>query len=746
MSRSIARLVLRHAVTAGLGLAPPSAAVAQTSAPDADPARAAVGAPTPDSLARLVLARFAGGTEAAFDSVYTDPLGRRVLQQAVQRKWPRDAGPTRVLSVRDDRAVLLLTPVVHTGKGQGMSTGGDETNRMRRFSGLYDARRIDGVWRLGRQIPLDSANFIRAQRVHVALDPGHESRVLDTLDLSIGARHGFAVRLNTQARLDAVQLDGRDVAHQLAGGVLWIDAPPPPPPRAHARLVLRYTIADEQPAVDSTHAAVTAPPAFGALENTDAWLPFFGYDSPNGMAPLTVTATIPAAYKLTTSMPQTERVENGMRIVRGESMHPRYIVSLIYDKDWRSTTTRIGDLRFETLLTPTFRFSHDSLARFVEREYQLLTSRFGEPQAPSRFLVVVEHRGLKGAGFTVRMNNAVVAGDAVTRLDELTLGPSSALAHEVAHGWTMEATGLAANFLQEGWATFAEALVVGQMYGPQYERAMWERIRTGYIGGQDRAGFLGGFEGRQSILGDPDNGRIHYTKGSWILHQLEYVLGQQTFDRGMRAYVAHAGFGPNGYQELIADMSRAAGHDVSSLVMPWLVEKYIPDVDAQVQGTSVIVTQRQPTAPFDLPLDMELLTSGGPVRRAVHLATAADTVDLRGLGTVADVRVDPDHHFLIKRHWGDTAHFQFRAPGAKTVELSGSFLSKPLAATRNGDVWSVDLPLTEGRYVWIWRVDGAAPSDEKALADAKLPAGDLDARAGVLVVRPVHRLPDAEAR
>ncbi len=51
-----------------------------------------------------------------------------------------------------------------------------------------------------------------------------------------------------------------------------------------------------------------------------------------------------------------------------------------------------------------------------------------------------------------------------------------------------------------------------------------------------------------------------------------------------------------------------------------------------------------------------------------------------------------------------------------------------------------------GGDVWIWRVDGKLPPDEIVLADARRPAGDLDARAGVLTVRPVRRLPDTEAR
>ena len=340
----------------------------------------------------------------------------------------------------------------------------------------------------------------------------------------------------------------------------------------------------------------------------------------------------------------------------------------------------------------------------------------------------------------VRMNNAVVSGDNVRLLDEPILGPSANFAHEVAHGWTMDSSGPAANFLQEGWATFCESLVLGDIYGPTAAAAVWERLSTAYFGGQDRAGFLGGFEGRQSLLGDPDNGRIHYYKGSWIFRMLDEVLGDSVFDHGMRTFVRHAGYGPNGYQEFIADMSAAANRDVSPLVMPWLTEKYVPDVDAVVSGSSVIVTQSQPTRPFDLPLDIALTTPHGVVRRAVHLTTKADTIDVSALGGVSDARIDPDHHFLLRRHWGDTAHFALRAPTAKTVELTGNFLSTPVAATRTGDLWTVALPLPEGRYVWLWRVDGSSPSDDLVISDARRQAGDLDARVGVLTVKPVRHL------
>lgn len=726
-------------------------AIALTSAPlrmasaqlplSADSSRASAGAPTLDSLAGLLAARFTAGSAAAFDSVFTDPLGRRVMHAAVERKSQRTSAPARIVWTHGDESVLLFTPTVGGGRGRGLSSGGDETNQVRRLASFYEAVHMGGEWRLGRQVPLDSASYIRAQRIHVTIDPGHDTHIVDTLDIAIGAPFGFAARLNNHAQIARLTLDGRDVAHQLAGGVLWIASTP----RPHARVALEYAIAeDERASIDS--AAANAAPLYGALENTDGWLPFFGYDSGNDFADITITVTIPASYRLTTSIPQTEQVANGIRTVRGTSMHPQFILSLIYDKDWRVTSTPIGNFEFESFLTPTFHFTHDSLASIIAREYRLLTPRFGDPQPPSRYLAVVESRVLKGAGFTVRMNNAVVSGDNVTRLDEPALGPSAAFVHEVAHGWTMDASGPAANFLQEGWATYCESLLLREIYGPEAERALWERIRTSYFGGQDRAGFQGGFEGRQSLLGDPDNGRIHYYKGSWIFHMLEHVLGASTFDNGMRAFVAHAGYGPNGYQQLIANMNAAAGHDVGPFVMPWLTEKYVPDVDARVDGSSVIVTQSQPTRPFDLPLDIELHTNGGIVRRPVHLTGRADTLAVGALGSVSEARVDPDHHFLLRRHWGDSVQFTLRAPAAKKVELTGNFIAEPIAAEREGDLWTVKLLLPEGRYVFIWRVDGTTTPDEEAVRDAQRSRGDPTSRAGVLIVRAVTHLSDHNQR
>lgn len=679
---------------------------------------AAVGAPTPDSLAHLVVGRFATATAEAFDSVYPDPVGRMVVRRAADGHATREPGLARVLAVQGDEAVLLITGTVREGKGHGLSTGGDETNGVRRFSGLYAAHRTGEAWRLTRQIPFDTLNLIRSQALHVAITPGVEARILDTLGVAVGGPYGLALRLNNAANISSLRLDGHTPPYVFGGGVLWVHAP-----RAtHSRLVLAYRI----PA-DSTD----PHPAHGAMHNTDAWHPFFNYDSGNDLATMTITATIPSEYHLTTTVPQTARVERGRRIVHGETIRPEFLLALIYDKDWRPVSKMVGDLTFETFVTPAFPFPIDTLADIARREYAYLRRRFGEPPDPPHYQAVVEDRELHGSGFAVRMNDAAVSGDHAILLDDPHLGPSYAYAHEISHMWTMNASGPASNLLREGWATYAEAAMLGQTYGPDLERAFWARTATSYFTGKR-------FEGKQSILGNPDNGRIHYTKGSWLLHALNGALGDSVFDRGMREFIAKCGRGPDGYPELIAAMSHAAGHDMTAFIMPWLSGQYVPDVDATVEHGHLIVTQSQPDVVFDLPLDIELTTATGVERRSVHLTTRADTLDVSELGSVSRVQVDPEHRYLLRPHWGETVTFTLVTPQAKTVELTMS--QAPIPATRVGDRWTVTHALPAGRYVYLWRIDGKPPSDDAALAAIKSGASDSTAVAGVRTVRPLERL------
>ncbi|MGH7620703.1 MAG: M1 family aminopeptidase, partial [Gemmatimonadaceae bacterium] len=674
-------LTLVMAALSGLVIAP-LRALSQSAAP----ATHAVQAPTPDSLAALFLHSFATATPDEFDQIDPDPDSRTVMHDAVKRKRDRAGSLGRVVWHDGHRAVLLLTGTVKA------DNGGDVTNLVRHFSGLYLANETDSGWSIATQLPIDTLNHIHSQTLHVDLSPGREMSVADTLGVEIGSPYGLAMRLNNDVKLSRVRLDGDSTEWAFGGGVLWLGATP----RAHADVALEYRLRDENtPPPDSASAGKDSLPAFGAFHNTDAWHPLFGYNSANDMGSFTVTVHVPAAYRLTTTLPQVDSVASGVRTIIGKSNYPAWLLSLIYDRDWRDSSSDVDGVRFETFTTPAYNFSHDTLAFALRRIDHILGARFGGPDP--RYIAVVEDRAIGPRGFAVRMTDAVISGSKATQLDERGIhGPGSAFAHEISHGWTMNATGPAANMLREGWATFAESVVLRGEYGAAVENDYWNRLRNGYVLGS---------EGRRSILGDPDNGSVHYSKGSWIFHMFNQLLGDSAFDRGLRDYVQRqTDAKPAGYEEFIASMSAAAGHDMTSFAMPWFTQKIIPDVRAKVVGHRVIVSQEQNTPPFDLPLELALTTSSGKtLNRTMHLTQRADTLDVGRATKVTAVHVDPHHKLLLQRHWGELAHFELpvaKSKGAKTVALVGDFSLESVPATRVGDRWVVRLPLSEGRYVW----------------------------------------------
>lgn len=653
-------------------------------------------ATTPEELASLVLRAFASGSADQFSLVDPDIGAQAVVQRAIKEKAERKGNLDRVVWRKGDRAVLLLTGTVVA------TNSGEETTGSREFSGLYEAASADGIWKITKRIPIDQDNRIVSQKVQCSIVPGKRIDVEDSVGISVGSKYGFAVRLNDRTQLQHVTLNGNAAKFKFGGGVLWIDTPP----RSHANLSLAYSLAAESH--EEAHGAEAAStksgtvPAFGEFLNVDVWMPLFDFDSANDTSPISITARIPAAYYLTTSLPQTETVSDSERIVQGRTDEPEFTLTLIFDRDWHPTTTKIGDIEFQTFLTSGFHWKPEQLEDIVRKEYQILDPRFGPPQ--SHYLAVVEERGIGESGFRYRANDLVVSGAGGGKLlivpqDSAASAPNAPLAHEVSHGWTMQASGPAANTLREGWATFCEWLYVGKEYGDDVERDIWETAHNYYL--------LGGHDGVRSILGNPGNGSIHYVKGAWIFHMLEEVMGQSRFDRGMRDYIEIPRNQPAGYEQFIVAMSHAEGHDMTSFVMPWLSGKYIPNIDAQIDGLKVIFTQTQPDVTFDLPLDVMLtMSSGKTIERSVQMSAHSATLDVSDLGAVTAVRIDPNHEFLLQRHFGENVHFELRVPDAKSVALSGNFTLKPVPATKNGEVWSLDLPMSEGRYSWAWVVDG----------------------------------------
>jgi len=316
------------------------------------------GSSSPEELARQVMETFASGTPEQFASIYPDSAGRVFMREA---RGTRRSELAQVVWKGPHRAILLLGGAVRGQSADRNSTvGGNETNGARHFSGFYEAVEKDGAWRITRQVPFDSANYIHAQRLSVTLTPAVGLDVVDTLGLSVGVPYGIGLRLNNAVQLRDVRLDGANVEYAFGGGVLWVKAPAKP----RSQLVLSYSLAASRAPRGESDSATA--PEFGSFNNTDVWHPFFSYLSANDLADITATVRIPADYYLTTTIPQADAVRDGVRTVSARSLHNEFLLALIYDRAWRPQATDLGAFRFESFTAPSFKYSHDSLAKLTK--------------------------------------------------------------------------------------------------------------------------------------------------------------------------------------------------------------------------------------------------------------------------------------------------------------------------------------------------------------------------------------------
>jgi hypothetical protein len=427
-------------------------------------------------------------------------------------------------------------------------------------------------------------------------------------------------------------VNGAPALHQFDGGLLWVDIPA----GRRGTLVLDYSL---DVARDSARNGYFArfDPDFGHARNQHYWHPFFGFRSERGGAHFNLTVRAPSDVQVATDIPQTDTVVDGTRIVTARTPRPTAALTLMYDRRWEPVERSIGGMSVRLAVDDSVRPSRDAIESGLERVHRVLSRRFGEPR--SRYLTVVQGRGQQGHGWIFRSNDMLAGGPVGGELLRTGERPRALFGHEAAHGWTAP-TGPGSNWLSEGWAMYAESLLLADEVGADAAERFWTAMEADY--------HRDGYEGTASLAADAINSGVSYPKGAWVLRMLEDHVGADVFDRGMRAWMALPDATPATTDAFIGAMSTAAGRDVGAFLRPWLDETVIPRVAAVVEGETLIVSQEGPS--FLLDVDVDLVTAEGTVRRRVSLTGPSATLSLGGLSGVTGVVIDPDRRLLIHRN------------------------------------------------------------------------------------------------
>lgn len=168
------------------------------------------------------------------------------------------------------------------------------------------------------------------------------------------------------------------------------------------------------------------------------------------------------------------------------------------------------------------------------------------------------------------------------------LGRQATTFHEVAHQWFGDYVTMRwfdDLWLKEGFATFMAARMQAAL---QPEANAW---KTFYLRNKPVAYATDVTSGTTPVwqsLGNLDQaksnyGPIVYNKAPSLLRQLEHVVGEAAFQRGVQQFQQQYAFGNATWQQLLASIGAAAGRDLSEWGRQWMLRPGVPIISQHVR-------------------------------------------------------------------------------------------------------------------------------------------------------------------
>lgn len=535
------------------------------------------------------------------------------------------AGQSRIIKINRDSALVLLTGNLLYGNSGG------ETISSAMYSGVYIFKVLSSKWTMTGKLEADRKNQLKSHKITAFVDPvGGTLSVADTLVINTKESYGFVIVLNHRAKITSLQLNHKDIPYQFDGGILWAGSPA----GSKQKLSLSYTITVDTLQKDKNSGYFNT--TYGHVRNQFFWHPFFGFSSENDLANFSVHISIPSIYHLSTSLPQTDTIIGSNRIIKAQTPYPTYALGLYYDKDWKLRQYKKSDYQLEIFSTSDFKPLPDSVYNAFSSAFNLLSDKFGKPQG--KYLTIVQDRSNPGSGWLNRSNDMIVAASNGSTMLSGGAFPRAPFAHEVAHAWTSP-TGPAANFLREGWASFAESYFLAKKYGDTIFPKYLQNYRDFY--------FKGDNDMNNSLWDDVSNEGVSYYKGVWVLYMLQKQLGKPAFEKGLKDFMQSAE--PMTIELFIQKLSAAAGKDIHPMINPWLKSKQVPHIKYILQADELVVNQEGDL--FNFPLDVQFtLNNGIKIPATFNISLQHQSFKLPNLKStdIASTLLDPDHKILMK--------------------------------------------------------------------------------------------------
>jgi aminopeptidase N len=231
----------------------------------------------------------------------------------------------------------------------------------------------------------------------------------------------------------------------------------------------------------------------------------------------------------------------------------------------------------------------DTLLRANLRALRWMEGYFGRPYPFEKFAFVLAPAfpfgGMEHPGATFYNEDRFIFRERPTLPQRL--GRMSAILHEVAHQWFGDLVTMRwfdDLWLKEGFATYMAAKAQADLDSAS---GAW---KTFFLTNKPAAYGIDQTAGTTPLwqsLGNLDQaksayGAIVYNKAPSVLKQLNYLVGEQAFRTGVRAFLAAHAYGNATWQDLLGSIAAAADRPLSNFGAQFMLRPGMPEVEQQL--------------------------------------------------------------------------------------------------------------------------------------------------------------------
>jgi len=231
------------------------------------------------------------------------------------------------------------------------------------------------------------------------------------------------------------------------------------------------------------------------------------------------------------------------------------------------------------------------------------------------------------------------------------------MAHELLHQWFGDAVTCGSwqdIWLNEGFATYYTALNY-EKFSPTYYWPSWKEGVVDYVTSEPTGSV---FVYDTTDVNRVFDGRLSYYKGSYVLHMLRWVVGDDNFFQGNRNYFTDYYFDYAKSPDYIAHMETQSGMDLTEFFNDWLYHEGYPTYNISVNhipgdSVSVLINQTQSHASvsfFEMPVPVTFYQGGQDTTFVFNNTFSGQEFRVAYTGVPDSVVFDPELHLLSRNN------------------------------------------------------------------------------------------------